>query len=340
MALTKRKISFLVITVVLLAVVIYYLWQSDIDSSIYFTGAWIVAVLFLLWLGNRLITIQFDKHFPWLSYGNRRFFTHLVLGILYSLIVINLAYITFKAAFTTEPPTGEQFVVMNVYGLVMFIPVFSIYFSLQFLQHWKASELNAEKFKKEHIRSQLESLKNHLDPHFLFNNLNILSSLIDKDKELSKAFLDNFADVYRTLLKSKDEDLILLDDELNFIKSYMALLKTRFEGLIIFNEDINGPSKMKMIPPMTLQMLVENAIKHNIISEKRPLRISFKTGTDGYLTVSNTLNQKPGELKDQSGSGLDNIRRRYAYFSSQEVKVTQTDTIFEVQVPLLEVEAV
>ncbi|MBL6448353.1 histidine kinase [Fulvivirga sp. 29W222] len=312
----------------------------DIDSALYFTGTWVVVVLVLLWFGNKLITIQLDKHFPWLSYGNRRFFTHLLLGIIYSLIIINLAYLTFKAMFTSNPPTGEQFIVMNVYGLIMFIPVFSIYFSLHFLQHWKKSALNAEKFKKENIRTQLESLKNHLDPHFLFNNLNILSSLIDKDKDLSKNFLDNFADVYRTILRSKDEDLILLDEELSFIKSYIALLKTRFEDMIVFTEDIESKDKMKMIPPMTLQMLVENAIKHNIISEKRPLHILLKSSDDNYFIVRNSLYPRSEELKDSSRSGLDNIRRRYAYFTNQEVKVLSGDNSFEVRVPLLEVENV
>ena len=340
MALKQKHILLFGISTVLLAVLIYYLWQLEIDSAIYFTVAWIAAVLILLWLGNRFITIQFDRYFPWLSYGNRRFFIHLVIGILYTLVVINLAYLTFKGLFTADPPTGEQFIVANVYGLVMFIPVFSIYFSLQFLRHWKRSELNAERFKKENIRTQLESLKNHLDPHFLFNNLNILSSLIDKDKDLSKAFLDNFAEVYRTILRSKDEDLILVEDELNFIKSYMALLKTRFEDMIVFTEEVDGRSKMKMIPPMTLQMLVENAIKHNVVSEKKPLHISFKSYEGNYFIVSNSLNQRPEELKDSSRSGLDNIRRRYAYFTDQEVQVTANDKQFEVKVPLLEIETI
>lgn len=317
----------------------YYLWQSNLDPSYYYTGAWILAVFVLLGIGNRFIANQLDRHFPWLRYGNVRFFVHLFLGILYSLVVVNLAYFTFKILFTTTMPTQEQFVVMNVYGLVIFVPVFSIYFSLQFLQQWKRSELNVEKFKKENIRSRLESLKNHLDPHFLFNNLNILSSLIDKDRAMSKAFLDNFAEVYRTILKSKDEDLILVSEELEFINSYVALLKTRFEEHIIFKIDVSPVARHQMIPPLTLQMLIENAIKHNIISEKRPLYISVAS-KDGYLQVTNTLNEKPEELKDRTGSGLDNIKRRYEYFTENEIRVDKTGTDFTVAIPLLEVDLV
>lgn len=318
---------------------VYYLMLQQLDATIYYTVVWMLAVLVLLGLGNRLLTHQFDHRVPWLKYGNRRFFVQLALGIIYSLVIINLAYITFKGLFTTDAPTPEQYIVMNAYGLVIFIPIYSIYFSLQFLRHWKKSELDVEKFKKESLRAQLESLKNHLDPHFLFNNLNILSSLIDKDKEQSKAFLDNFAEVYRAILRSKDEDLIPLEDELNFIESYISLLKTRFEDHIIFH--INVPERFydRVIPPLTLQMLVENAIKHNIISEKQPLKVYIEASNE-YLVVQNGLYEKPSEIKGERGSGLDNIRRRYGYFTKRDIIVTKSAEFFKVEVPLLEVEVV
>lgn len=335
----RRTILIAATTVVLVAVIIYYLILLDPEPTFYYTAAWILAVLLLLALGNRFLTHQFDKHIPWLKYGNLRFFMQLAVGIVYSLVVINLAYITFKGLFTTNAPTPEQYVVMNAYGLVIFIPIYSIYFSLQFLRHWKKSELDVERFKKETIRAQLESLKNHLDPHFLFNNLNILSSLIDRGKDQSKAFLDNFAEVYRTILRSKDEDLIPLADELNFIQSYISLLKTRFEDLILFKVYGGTGIQNKVIPPLTLQMLIENAIKHNVITEKRPLEIAIAISGDD-LTVTNTLNEAPRELKEQSGSGLENIRRRYKYFTDREIKIIKGDAHFTVEVPLVEMEEV
>ena len=336
---TSRRIILIVISAVLLTAIVVFFWRLEVDPATYFTGTWMLAVLMLLGLGNRFITIQFDRYFPWLSFGNRRFFIHLVLGILYSLIIINLAYITFKILFTKEVPTPEQFIVMNAYGVVIFIPIFSIYFSLQFLQHWKVSELNAERFKQENLKSQLDALKSHLDPHFLFNNLNILASLIDQDRAQSKVFLHNFSDVYRAILRAKDEDLITLEDELTFIDAYMLLIKTRFEDLIIFEKHIPVEAHYKMIPPLTLQLLVENAIKHNIVTERKPLTIEFFIEGE-CLVVKNSINLKPETQGNTSGSGLKNISKRYAYFTDRKVEVNRDHEIFSVSVPLLEVDTI
>jgi LytS/YehU family sensor histidine kinase len=307
--------------------------------NIYYTAGWVVVVLGLLVLGNRFISRQFSKHLPWLKFGRKRLFAHLFLGISYSLIIINVAYLMFKWILTDEPPTSGQMIVTNAYGLVMFIPAFSVYFSLHFLRQWQVSELETEKFKKETLKSQFDNLKNHLDPHFLFNNLNILSALIDKDKNESKMFLDKFADVYRSLLKSKEEDLIALQDELDFINAYIYLLKTRFEENVIFNINVGKGNLYKMIPPLTLQLLIENAIKHNIISEKKPLIVDV-TSDGNSVKVCNSLNERKDKLVEASGSGLDNIRSRYAYFSERDIEVVKSEDEFCVTIPLIEVETI
>lgn len=185
------------------------------------------------------------------------------------------------------------------------------------------------------MRSQLDSLKNHLDPHFLFNNLNILASLIDKDKEASKEFIHKFAEVYRSILKSKADDLIMVSEEMDFIQSYIYLIKTRFEENIQFAISVSGATRGKMLPPLTIQMLLENAIKHNVITETMPLVISVREEGD-YLVVTNTLNKsKEGT---SSGTGLSNIRKRYAHFTDKPVDVRENDGKFEVRIPLLEIE--
>ncbi|TRX55971.1 histidine kinase [Fulvivirga sp. M361] len=333
---------YVVIGVVIVLELMSYLLAEQLGFELnnVITVSWFTTVIIFLWLGNRLITVQFNRYFPWLRFGKRRFYAHLATGIIYSLIIINLAYLLFKVWLTQDPPVYEQIVVMNAWGIVLFIPLFSIYFSQYFLSHWKRSEVVAEKFKKETLQAELTSLKGHLDPHFLFNNLNILSSLIDKDKKMSKDFLDKFAEVYRAILKSKDEDLISLEEEMDFIDAYMHLIKTRFEDNIQFNADIKGADKFKMLPPLTIQLLVENAIKHNVISEKRPLKLFIQPGENDYLVVENTLYPKPDDLREEGGTGLDNIRKRYAYFTANEVKVSHSQDYFRVSVPLLEVETI
>jgi LytS/YehU family sensor histidine kinase len=240
----------------------------------------------------------------------------------------------------SSAPSLEQILVMNVWGTAIFLPVFSLYFSLHFLRHWRQSELAVAQYQKESLRSQLDSLKNHLDPHFLFNNLNILASLIDQDKASSKLFIQKFADVYRTLLRAKSDDLIQLQEELDFIQSYMYLIHVRFENLIVFKSTISPTLKKRMVPPLTLQMLVENAIKHNGVSETQPLIIEMLDGdgATGYLIVRNTLKPKPARATEASGTGLNNVRQRYAHFTDLPVQIRQTEGHFEVHIPLLKIE--
>ncbi len=330
-------VIFSVIT--MLAILAGYLYWKDTPLDVYYTIGWMLAVLAFLIGGNGLISYLFDKKLPWLRFGARRLISHLFLGIIYSLIIINLAYLAFKLLLTNEPPTTVQMAVTNAYGIVIFIPTFCIYFSFHFLKHWQKSEVQTEKFKKETLKFQLDNLKNHLDPHFLFNNLNILSSLIDYNPKESKVFLDKFADVYRAILKTKDEDLIELGEELEVIDAYIYLLKTRFEDNIIFDLAIDPVEKSKVLPPLTIQMLVENAIKHNIISEKRPLKITLKTIGD-KLEVINSLYEKPEELVDEGGTGLENIRKRYSHFTESDVVIEKTADYFKVIIPLVEVETV
>lgn len=322
------------------AVIAAWAWITTPGPVFYFSLGWAATIAVLLWFGNRFLTHALDKSLPWSKWGNVRFFVHLVAGLAFLLLLINGTYYFIKVSLTELPPTYEQLVVMNVWGAAFFIPVFSIYFSLHFLRHWRRSELDIERFQKENIRSQLDSLRNHLDPHFLFNNLNILSSLIDKDHKTSRVFITKFAEVYRAILRTKSDDLILLSEEVEFISSYIYLIKTRFEDNILFEMELTGQTGKKVLPPLTLQMLIENAIKHNLITEARPLRIRLFQPDENSLVVSNTLNRRPNEATGLTQSGITNIRKRYSHFITQEVLVTETDSHFEVRVPLLQIEHV
>jgi LytS/YehU family sensor histidine kinase len=304
---------------------------------LYFSVGWLALISFLLWIGNRFLTNRLDKSMSWGRWGNVRFFTQLLFGLSYLLVLINATYYGIKTQLTGNPPTAEQLIVANAWGSIIFVPVFSIYFSLHFLRHWRKSELEMERYQKENIRSQLDSLKNHLDPHFLFNNLNILASLIDKNKEASKEFIHKFAEVYRSILKSKSDDLIMVSEEMDFIQSYIYLIETRFEENIQFRISITNESRNKMLPPLTVQMLVENAIKHNVITENIPLVITIRE-EGNHLVISNRIN-KSAE-RTSSGTGLSNIRKRYAHFTDKPVEINDANGTFEVRIPLLEIEHV
>jgi two-component system, LytTR family, sensor kinase len=337
MPLLKKRIKMYWLTAGVAIVATLLLIQFNPSNVFYFSAGWLLLIAVLLWLGNRQLTTRLDGILPWERFGNWRFFIHLVLGLLYLLLLINLTYVIIKVLVSSSPSL-EQIMVMNVWGAAIFIPVFSLYFSLHFLRHWRKSELEVTQYQKESMRSQLDSLKNHLDPHFLFNNLNILTSLIDKDQAASKLFIQNFADVYRTLLRAKAEDLIPVREELDFIQSYMYLMRVRFENLIEFKATISPAFNKGMVPPLTLQMLVENAIKHNGLTETQPLVIEMLDGPEGYLVIRNTVQLKPSKTTEEGGTGLNNIRQRYAHFTDLPVQIRQTAELFEVQIPLLKIE--
>lgn len=182
--------------------------------------------------------------------------------------------------------------------------------------------------------AQFEILKSQVNPHFLFNSLNVLSSLIHIDPKKAAKFVRQLSKVYRYVLEIKDRDLITLKEELPFVESYIFLLKTRFDQNLSVNLDITNNSERKMIAPMVIQLLLENAIKHNVVSKTKPLTINI-TEEDGFLAISNNLQLKSSREKS-SNTGLNNIRKRYEYLSSKKIEITETEEFFSVKIPLLD----
>jgi LytS/YehU family sensor histidine kinase len=312
------------------------LYNTNAAAEYYLTTGWVIAVLGLIFLSNRLLTRVLDRKLPWLQFGNKRFYWQLSLGILLSLIIINISYLIFKLLLTQDPPDVAQVVIMNAMGTLILLPTISINFGIQFLKNWKNAQLASEEFQKESIKAELEALKNHLDPHFLFNNLNILSSLISKDQKLSQSYLEKFAEVYRIILQSSSEELVALEEELDFISAYMYLLQIRFEDTIQLEIDIKPEQRKHYLPPLTLQMLIENAIKHNVTTEMRPLKITIESRKE-YLVIKNNLQEKKVESKNSGKSGIKNIERRYSYFTDKPVEVIKNPQSFIVKVPLIDI---
>lgn len=335
-SLTRSQIIQGVIILVIIATIFLVLYNTNAAPELYLTTGWVVAVLGLIFLGNRLLTKVLDRKLPWLQHGNKRFYWQLGLGILLSLLIINISYLIFKVLLTQDPPDIAQVTAMNAMGTLILLPTISINFGIQFLKNWKNAQLASEEFQKESIKAELEALKNHLDPHFLFNNLNILSSLISKDQKLSQSYLEKFAEVYRIILQSSSEELVALHEELDFIGAYMYLLQIRFEDTIQLDIDIEPKNKQHYLPPLTLQMLIENAIKHNVITEIRPLKMSIEC-RDQYLVIKNNLQEKKVESKNSGKSGLKNIERRYSYFTDKKVEVIKNPQSFIVKVPLIDI---
>lgn len=192
----------------------------------------------------------------------------------------------------------------------------------------------AAQLEKEKVQVQLDTLKNQISPHFLFNSLSSLDSLIDDNPVLARQFLQQLSKVFRYVLQHKDKAMVPLETELAFIENYISLLHTRFDGTFMVRCDVDDDMLDRQIVPVTIQILIENAIKHNTISEARPLTVTINTN-DGYLTITNPV-QRKRQVETANGQGLDNLKLLYSYLESRPVEIAEKDSVFRVRVPLLE----
>ena len=197
---------------------------------------------------------------------------------------------------------------------------------------WFNSQEVIAKMKREKLEMDYNLLQDQLNPHFLFNNLSILKSLIIYNPEAAVDFTENFTDVYRYVLQSKNKRLVKLKDELDFMKTYFALHKERLGDGILLEHHVSTEETDKEIAPLTGQLLIENAIKHNITSKETPLKIEV-LAKDGYLVVSNNLNLRTTSYSTKTGLG--NLVRRYEMLTEKEIVIQYDDKKFEVKVPLL-----
>ena len=198
----------------------------------------------------------------------------------------------------------------------------------------KKMESRLNLLEKEVSISKYKSLKNQISPHFLFNSLNTLTSLMYEDRDLASDFVSRLASSYRYVLDNRETDLVSLEKELNFLDSFIFMMNVRHEGALIIITDIKLNSNEYVIPTLTLQMLVENALKHNYFSKEKPMEIRIFSNDKDVLTVQNTLRKRV--LKEESTKlGIKNIRNRYSFYTNVAIKVYEDMHHFKIEVPLL-----
>lgn len=193
--------------------------------------------------------------------------------------------------------------------------------------------IELERTKTENLGAQFELLKQQVNPHFLFNSLNTLKYMVESGDPHTVEFILKLSDFYRFTLESRKLDLIKLSEELEILRAYVFLLKARFEDGIDLSENIGQDHYQSLIPPFTLQLLVENCIKHNIVSLEHPLRICLYS-ENGFIAVENKLQLKKTP-ESSMGIGLENINQRYIHFVDREIEVQSSDTSFIVKLPII-----
>lgn len=241
-----------------------------------------------------------------------------------------------KSASSPMPPEMMTYIerIHNVFSVVIMLSAFYLTINLRALEQLKEVQLKAERLEKQALLSQFEALKHQLSPHFLFNSLSILTSLIHEDVDLSEQFIKRLSKVYRYILEQRDQDLVILKTELEFIQAYTFLLQIRFENKFEVCIDVAPQSQLQCrIAPLTLQLLVENAVKHNRMSLTERLRVRIYT-QDDWLVVENPR-QERDQPEPSMGVGLENITHRYALLTDRPVQYGEEAGLFVVKIPLL-----
>lgn len=296
---------------------------------------------FFFWQGCAIIIFGFRRWFPHYKDTQRRIiYTFFLIsiytflgGIIVDTILFSLGVKDESCLFLPFP----NFLLEFRRDFILTFTVSTIYETTYFFGKWKEALVEAEQLKNQHIRSQFEVLKNQVSPHFLFNSLNTLITIIPEDPEAAVKFTENLSRVYRYILQNKDKELVSLETELEFIRSYVFLLKMRFGENLHVHYQIKEELLNHHVAPLTLQMLVENAIKHNIISREKPLHIDIYVENNQSVIVSNNL-QRKNQVRSSTKIGLDNIIKRYKYLSDQAVDIITTASSFMVALPLIKLD--
>lgn len=234
---------------------------------------------------------------------------------------------TFKDFFNGESWRGYSF------SLWVTLSILSLFYIAYFYNRYQKNKVKEQKVIAGTASAKFDALKNQLDPHFLFNSLNVLTSLIEENPQNAQKFTTSLSKVYRYVLEQKSKELVTLDEELNFARTYMSLLKMRFEDSIIFEIPDKASNPESKVVPLSLQLLLENAVKHNMVTSSKPLRIKIYEDGD-HLVVINNLQPKQ-IVKKSSGVGLENIKQRYQLLSSRKVHINQREKDFAVAIPML-----
>lgn len=221
------------------------------------------------------------------------------------------------------------------YFVALLMLYYAIYFSGHFYKKWMRTQLEAQQLKVDNLHAQLHTLQSQTNPHFLFNVLNTLTSVIAEDQDIAVEFVQHMANFYRYILQRQDEHIVSLDEEIKFVDHYIFLQKKRFGDNLLIHIDLNDEVRQKFIPTFVLLIILENSVKHNIVSSEKPLKISIYSEDENSICVENNL-QKRLSTAPSTGYGLNNIKHRYKILSERNIEIEQSDKSYKVIIPLLE----
>jgi sensor histidine kinase YesM len=291
--------------------------------------------VWLIWESCRQVVIKARKHFPELNQTTSR--------LIFQFFWCSIVAIIMQSVYSLIPDywhiwgvnyTLEEHISNVLIGFFFLIPILGIYETVYFYRKWREKMEETAKLKKEQVELQFDLLKSQINPHFLFNSLNTLSSLIHDKPLQANAFLEELATVYRYLLRNNNKELCTVREEIIFIIAYFHLLKTRYAEMIKLNILVDRKYFFKQIPSLSLQLLVENAVKHNVVSVSKPLNINIFY-ENNFLFVENNLQKKKIQISSNH-IGLDNIISKYELLGKSNIEIVFTENLFKVGLPLID----
>ncbi len=321
---------------VFLLIYIFQGYEIGLDKDLWEDYVVNLSYSVSIYLVNACMFIYFSKKYKKEFFKPDNLAITIIISVFLSLLTIFLC--RYYWSYKNNGWSFNQFIEsekISFYwvSLVITLVTGGIFYIFNFYKHRQDKKVKEQKIIAGAASAKFDALKNQLDPHFLFNSLNVLASLIDENPEQAQHFTTALSKIYRYVLEQKNKVLVSVKEELTFANTYMKLLKMRFENSIYFEIPEKLSNEEAKVVPLSLQLLLENTIKHNIVSEAKPLKIRIYEA-NGYLVVENNL-QKKEVLSSRKGVGLQNIVNRYHEVTERQVLIEQTKDIFRVKLPVL-----
>jgi len=304
---------------------------------VFFAWVYSLVVTTVLWLGNRVLWWTMYQRLPRADQSGRRQWLLAASSLLYTALATTLLLygLSLLGHFRMSP---RNMLIEISIDLIPTLIILLIYESTNFFQQWETNLRRADQLARAAAQAQLNALQSQLDPHFLFNNLNTLAALIEPGNAPAQQFVEQLADVYRYVLLAQGRATVPLAEELAFVETYLALHKARFRENVVVKIAVGPAALARRVAPLSVQLLVENALKHNVASQQHPLHLNLTTPSESfdYLLVENSLRPRTAGLAPGLGTGLANVRQRYALLdAARPVEIGQPDGRFVVKLPLL-----
>jgi two-component system LytT family sensor kinase len=297
--------------------------------------AFSIGIGFPAWRGSMLISNLLEKRLPWLKFPIKRLVAQITTMILF-VTLITFLILSVWVALSDEITFQHirEFAFASIKIVIIFI-VLSIIITngVIFFINWREAAIQQEELKRAHLALQYQSLKSQTNPHFLFNSLSSLVTLINSEPKKATDFVHKLSDVYRYVLEQGQHELVSLTEEVKFLEDYVFLQKIRFGDSLQVSMDLE-PKHGLMVLPLSLQMMVENAIKHNEISGDHPLQIRISLSSDHQVVIRNTLNKKE-TVESSTGLGMENLDKRISFFTKTRIRVEQKADTYTVSIPTI-----